>query len=191
MLQTEPETRRWTRDDLYKMADAGLFHGQRAELLEGQIMVLSPQKFAHSVSTDRSTETVRAAFGRKFWVRMQLPISFGEFSEPEPDVSVVEGPRERYTDHPTTALLVVEVSDTTLAYDRGRKASLFASAGIADYWIVNLVDQQLEVYRNPIVDGGQAYGFRYADKSVYHLGQTVTPLALTNSKILVSDLFPA
>src|SRR5262249_31704863 len=95
-----------------------------------------------------------------------------------------------YTDHPTTALLVVEVSDTTLAYDRHRKASLYACVGIADYWIVNLVHNQVELYRSPAADSAQPYGFRYADATIRRPGDTVSPLAKPKARVKVADLLP-
>src|ERR1700676_210653 len=162
----EPRPRRWTKAEYYQIAAMGWFDGKRVELVEGEIMVFSPQKFIHYAVTDQVAERLRKAFGIGFWVRLQAPLGLGSRSEPEPDVSVVAGARTDYTDHPSTALLVVEISDTTLANDLGRKASLYARAGLPDYWIVNLVDEQVEVFRNPIVDGMQPYGFRYADLTV-------------------------
>jgi hypothetical protein len=87
---------------------------------------------------------------------------------------VVSGTRDDYTDHPTVAFLLVEVSDTTLASDRLRKGSLYARAGVLDYWILNLVDEQLEVYRDPRTDAAKPYGFGYASVTILKKGQTVT-----------------
>src|SRR5437773_1769612 len=135
MQVAEPKVRLWTRTEYHQMADLGWFDGQRAELVEGEIVVLSPQKFGHGATTDRVTELLKALLGGEFWVRMQLPIAIGEISEPEPDVSVVPGKREDYTDHPKGASLIIEVSDTTLIYDRGKKLKLYAKAGVYEYWI--------------------------------------------------------
>ena len=140
----EPRVRKWTKAEYYQMAELGWFRDQRAELVEGEIVVLSPQKFGHGAATDRVTELLRDAMGKKFWVRMQLPVDLGAVSEPEPDVSVVPGKREDYTAHPTTAALLVEVSDTTLAYDRKKKAadyplSLMAEAMIGRFLIAGIL----------------------------------------------------
>jgi Uma2 family endonuclease len=190
MLLAEPTTRRWTKAEYYRMADLGFFQDQRAELIEGEVVVLSPQKFLHGATTDRITEVLRTDFGTAHWVRMQLPLDLGPISEPEPDVSVVRGRREDYTDHPLArdALLVVEVSDTTLAYDRGAKPSLYAKVGIADYWIADLVHRQLEVRRNPVADPAQPHGWRYADVDVLGPSQAVVPHSLPGVRIAVSDL---
>jgi Uma2 family endonuclease len=190
MASTAPSTRRWTRAESYQLAELGLFRGQRVELLGGNIVVLSPQKFPHAAATDEVAEVLRGALGAGVWVRAQLPLTLGPWSEPEPDVSVVAGARTDYTDHPATALLIVEISDTTLRYDRGRKANRYARAGVADYWILNLVDRQLEVRRNPVPDPSQRFGFRYADISIRFPPDRVAPLVAPSVQIAVADLFP-
>lgn len=94
------------------------------------------------------------------------------------------------TRHPSRSALVVEVSESTLALDRGHKGSLYARAGIADYWIVNLADQTLEVSRDPIPDPAAAFGWRYRSVDVLRHGAAVSPLALPGAHIPVSDLLP-
>ena len=170
------------------MAELGWFAGQRVELIEGEIVVLSPQKFAHGQVTDRATELMREVFGAGFWARMQLPLDLGPSSEPEPDVSVVRGSRDSYAAHPQAAELVIEVSDTTLAFDRREKASLYARAGIADYWVVNLVQRVLHVYRDPQADENQPYGFGYGSTQTFQPGEQITPLA-ARSSVSVSSMF--
>jgi Uma2 family endonuclease len=186
----EPTPRRWTRSEYQQMADLGWFAGQRVELIEGEVMVLSPQKFPHYATCDRVAETLRQALGAGCWMRIQAPLDLGPSSEPEPDVSVVGGSRGDYTDHPTTALLIVEVSDTTLANDRGPKASLYARSNIADYWIVNLIDSQLEVYRNPAHDPAQPYGYRYLDVTSIAGSNLVIPLLFPQARVPLADLLP-
>jgi Uma2 family endonuclease len=187
----EPVPRRWTRAEYYRMAELGWFHGQRAELIEGEIMVLSPQKPEHWTTTDRVAELLRSCFGPAFHARMQGPIDLGPHSEPEPDVAVVSGTRLQYaSQHPQTAVLIVEVSESSLAYDRTRKASLYARAGIADYWIVNLVDRQVEVRRDPRPDPSQHYGHGYTSVTVLVPSAVVNPLAAPHVSIAVADLLP-
>jgi Uma2 family endonuclease len=186
----DPNQRRWTRAEYHQMADLGWFDGQRVELIQGDIMVLSPQKFSHYSSVDRVCEVLRDHFGVGYWVRPQAPMGFGAFSEPEPDVSVVLGRREDYTEHPTAAILLVEVSDSTLSYDRNRKASLYATAGVADYWIVNLVDGQVEVYRQPAPDPLQAYGHGYGSRQVLTPSASVSPLGLPGAAVAAALLLP-
>jgi Uma2 family endonuclease len=185
----EPQLRLWTRYECYRLADLGFFQGQKAELLGGEIMVASPQKWDHYATIDRTAEVLRNLWSG-VWVREQGPLAFGLSVEPEPDVSVVAGRRGDYTDHPTTALLVVEVSDTTLVSDQTTKASLYAAGGVADYWIINLVQGQIEVYRQPVADPSQPHGHRFADIAVYFRGQTIAPLGAPSVSIAVSDLVP-
>lgn len=184
-----PVPRLWTREEYYRMGDAGFFHGQRVELIEGEIMVFSPQLWPHSSTVDRVGKLLDRVLGSGFWTRMQLPVNFGA-SEPEPDVSVVLGKREDYSAHPTTAVLIVEVSESSLAYDRTRKASLYARAGIADYWIVNLVDRQLEVRRDPRPDPSQHYGHGYGSLATLVPPAVVNPLAAPQISLAVADLLP-
>jgi Uma2 family endonuclease len=155
------------------MADLGWFEGQRAELVEGEIVVLSPRKFAHAATTDRVTEVLRDALGSGFWVRMQLPIVLTDLSEPEPDVSVVPGSRQDYSEHPRGASLVVEVSDTTVLFDRGQKLRTYASAGIPEYWIVDLQAQAVEVRKQPMASAGDDDPARYLDLRVYRRGDAI------------------
>jgi Uma2 family endonuclease len=172
------------------MADMGLFHGQRVELVEGEVLIMSPMNPPHALSVHLAAEVLRKAFGVKDWVRQQLPLDLGPTSEPEPDVSVVQGSHQQYkTLHPTTALLCVEVSDSSLAYDQGRKGSLYANHQVPDYWIVNLLDLQLEVYREPIADASQDYGWRYATVTIHKPGDFVSPVARPELHIAVADLF--
>jgi Uma2 family endonuclease len=185
----EPRVRTWTKAEYYQMAELGWFRGQRAELIEGEIVAQSPQNWLHSVTTDRVGERLRQPFAASAWVRTQLPLDLGPKSEPEPDVSVVPGRREDYSSHPTSALLIVEVSETTLRYDRREKASFYAARGISDYWVVDLVHHRLEVRRSPHPDLSQVYGFAYADVSVLSPTDSVTPLALPGTVIPVADFF--
>jgi Uma2 family endonuclease len=181
--------RRWTKEEYYRLGELGFFHGQRVELIEGIIMVLSPQGPTHWSATERVRARLERAFGPGFLVRLQGPIDLGAPSEPEPDIAVVVGSVEDYTDaHPTTALLIVEVSDSSLSYDRNRKASLYARAGIRDYWIVNLVDRQLEVYRDPVPDPAHHYGHRYGSRTDLVPPATIAPLALPSQALPVADL---
>ena len=190
-IEPEPTERRWTRNEYYRMDELGWFRGQRTELIDGEVMVMSPQGPLHTTSTERVRMVLENALGVGVWVRSQMPVVVSSSSEPEPDVSVVSGSLADYTSaHPTTALLVVEVSDSTLSYDRHQKSSLYARAGIVDYWIVDLVAGQLEVRRNPAAYPGKPYGFDYTDVTVLHTADIVTPLCRPQLHLAVADLLP-
>ena len=147
-----PPPHRFTREEYYQMADQGFFDGIRVELIDGEIVDMAPQKNPHYLSINIAARALTTAFGENYWIRAPGPLHLAEACEPEPDVAVVNGPMDSYTDHPTSAHLVVEVSDSTLRFDRGKKASLYARAGIQDYWIINLTDSCVEVLREPVED---------------------------------------
>ena len=191
MTIAEPHIVRWTRADYYQMADAGLFDGRRVEMIRGDIVEMSPQQSRHAVSVSLAEDVMRTLFGPGSYVRCQLPLALSEDSEPEPDVAVVTGDPRDYSDaHPSTAMLVVEVADASLAYDRTQKASLYAAASIPEYWIVNLVDQQVEVHRNP-EPAPEADGlFHYAEVRTARPAESLSPIAAPEGSLPVADLLP-
>jgi Uma2 family endonuclease len=191
MKLDEPKAVRWTRADYYKMVSAGLFDGRRVELIEGEVFEMSPQDSLHASAVTLADDVVRGVFGHGYSVRVQMPLSLGEDSDPEPDIAIVAGaPRDYLNAHPSTALLVIEVASSSLSYDRTLKASLYASKGIEDYWILNLIDRQLEVRRNPRPDASQPYGFGYADITILTETDSVSPLAASQATVAVIDLLP-
>ena len=187
MIVAEPKIHRWTRTEFQQMLDLGWFLDQRAELVEGEILELPALKNAHAVSLKLTEDALDRAFGNGFWVRSQLPLALNDLSEPLPDLAVVPGKPRDYSEHPSTAQLVVEISDSTLSYDRRQKQSLYAMSGLPEYWIVNLVDRQVEVYRTPTVDSAWPYGWHYADRAVFDSSSQV---AIANVAIEVVDLLP-
>ncbi len=120
------------------------------------------------------------------------PIDLGRRTQPEPDAAVVAGQPRDFANHPRNALLIVEVSDTSLNYDRRVKAHLYAQAGFLDYWIVNLVHRQLEVHRNPQPDPDPIHKgrFHYADVTIVPADGFATPLAAPGARVAVADLLP-
>jgi Uma2 family endonuclease len=183
--------RRWSKAEYYRLGELGFFPGERVELIEGRIMVQSPQNAPHWSATERVRARLEQAFGAGFLVRMQGPIDLGQTTEPEPDIAVVTGSLANYTQaHPTTAVLIVEVSDTTLSYDRRRKGNLYARAGVADYWIIDLVHRRLEVYRAPVPAANRPYGHRYSSRTDLTPPAAISPLALPQVVVPVADLLP-
>lgn len=167
------------------MVEAGVFPpDSRAQLISGEIVEMSPQRPRHATAVRLVQEALRHAFGEGNDVRSQLPIAIDPDSEPEPDVFVVPGgPRDYISDHPKRVLLVVEVSDQTLRFDRVRKLPMYARGGIPEYWIVNLTENVLEVYREPA-------GELFNSKQTLGPGEAVEPLAAPGARIQVSDLLP-
>jgi Uma2 family endonuclease len=185
-----PRVYRFTKAEFHQMHDLGFFVDKYVELIDGEVIDMPGPGHAHCVSTDKSAEALKLVFGVNVWVRVQMPLDLYPRSEPLPDVAAIAGARDSHTATPTTALLVVEVSETTLVIDRGVKGSLYAAAGIADYWIVDLNARRLEVYRNPVADATQPFGFRYADVVVLSPADVAIPLAAPSAQVLVSQLLP-
>ncbi len=183
------KVRLWTRDEYYKMAELGFFHGKRVELIEGEIIEMSPMKSPHMTGISLASEILREVFANDFIIRVQGPLSFSGITEPEPDVAVVKGKIRDFTDaHPKTAELIVEVSDTTLRYDRTKKTGIYAKNKIREYWILNVKNRSLEVYRRPIRD--KKLGFIYTEIQILTEKDSVAPLAKPDAKIKVADILP-
>jgi Uma2 family endonuclease len=152
------------------------------ELVEGEIIRMSPQNTPHAVAVRLVRRVLQRIFpSDEYLVDEQLPLALGPHSEPEPDVSMVEGqPRDFLDDHPSSARLIVEVAEASLQFDRTRKRTLYARHDLPEYWIVNLVDRQLEVHRGPV-------GESYAETTVHTADETVS---LRDQSVAVSDLLP-
>jgi Uma2 family endonuclease len=179
------DIRRWTREEYEQLVEKGFFRpDERVELVDGVIYEMTPQNSWHAAAIQALQEHLLPIFGRGYSVRIQMPLALGLESEPEPDVAIVRGHWREYRDsHPTTAVLVIEVADTTLLHDRERKSAIYARAGIPDYWVLNRIDACLEVYRDPR-DG------EYRSRTILRAGDTITPLARPKASIPVADLFP-
>ena len=191
MRQAPLTLRRWTRAEYDRLVDLGVLHGEPVELIGGQLVVAEPQGSYHATAIGAVDDALRAALPQGWVVRAQMPVALDDESEPEPDVAVVPGERADYrADHPARPALVVEVAESSLAFDREDKSSLYARGGVHDYWIVNLVERVLEVYRDPGPDPTAPYGWRY--RAVERLGPAavVSPLALPSMRLAVSDLLP-
>jgi Uma2 family endonuclease len=181
MLVDEPQVRRWTKSEYHQAADLGWFDGQRVELLDGEVIEMAPQRDAHAYAVRLAADACQRRWGATHTILVQMPLNLGPDSEPEPDVAVVKGSLREVRKHPTEAELVIEVADTTLSFDRLRKSELYARHRISEYWIVNLVDRQVEVYRS--AGDGQ-----FAAPQVYREGPVSTS-ALPGS-IDVAELLP-
>jgi Uma2 family endonuclease len=173
--------------EYHRAADAGVFApDERLELIDGEIIRMSPQKGPHLVVTGLTRAVMENLFSAGWIVLVQAPLALGLESEPEPDLAVVRGEwRDFVAGPPTTAELVIEVSDSTLPFDQGTKAKLYARAGIADYWIVNLPQRVLEIRRRP--DPARE---EYHSISRHGSEETVSPLADSAASVAVRDLLP-
>jgi Uma2 family endonuclease len=186
----QPSPKMWTRSEVYRLMDEGWFEDQQIELIDGEIILLPTQIPEHAYAVDEVYHVLDRVFAKRYWVRMQLPIATTEYLEAAPDVSVVPGSKQDYVDHPATATLIVEVSKSTLDYDRTQKAGIYASAGVVDYWILNLKDRVLEVYRNPVAEAKRPFGHCYGSIERLDVAGHVSPLARPEEEVAVRDLLP-
>ena len=183
-------TKRWTRLEYERLIDRGMFRADdRLELVDGLLVVKEPQGNPHAAAVDRVVAALREVFGDGWLVRAHAPLALGKRSRPEPDVSVVRGtPGDYSSEAPSDPALVVEISQSSLPFDRMGKASIYARARIADYWIVNLRERVVEVRRGPAAASGR--GSEYRSVETLRLADSVAPLAAPNARIAVSDLLP-
>jgi Uma2 family endonuclease len=186
-----PQPFRFSREEYYQMGELGFFEGHRVELIEGEIVEMAPMNDLHAVTVGIVAETLAEAFP-ECWIRSQLPLTLAGATEPEPELAVVPGrPRDyKGRGHPKSALLVVEIADTSLRFDREEKAVLYARAGIKDFWIVNLVENQLEVLRDPVKDSKSPVGWRYRTVTTLGPEDQVVPLGKPEAVIRVAELLP-
>jgi Uma2 family endonuclease len=189
---TQPRPRPWSAEELYRLLSLGFFDGQRVELIEGEILQMASQSNWHAQSITLTRDVLAGLFGNNHWVRVQMSLDLTLMSVPDPDIAVISGSVRDNAgrDNPKSALLIVEVSETTLVHDRKRKASLYAKARIMDYWIVNLEKRFLEVYRNPVADQTKEFGFGYQDVQYLEPTDEISPLAMPQGRIKVADLLP-
>jgi Uma2 family endonuclease len=182
---------RMTRTRYERLVDAGILTGDdRVELLDGLLVAREPQGSLHAMAVGLTRIALERAFGRGYHVREEKPVALDDLSEPEPDVVVVRGRLRDYSTHPSEPVLVVEVADSSLALDRLGKGGLYARAGVTDYWIVNLVDRVLEVYREPVRAPSRRGGWKYASVRLLRRSSTITPLAAPRARIRVAALLP-
>jgi Uma2 family endonuclease len=180
------EIHRLSRSHFHGLVTAGVVsEGARVELLDGAIVDLPMQDPPHSVACELVAEAF-SHLGDGLHLRTQKPLALEEFSEPEPDVVIVEGRvRDYLADHPAPdrVRLLVEVSDSTLSKDRGRKLRAYARNGVGEYWILNLVDRQLEIHRDP-------QGEIYRDREVLRQNDRAIAASVDGRTIRVADLLP-
>ena len=192
MTRAAPLTvRLWTRSEYERLVDLGAFDRDPIELIGGQLLVAEPQGAYHVTAIGAADDALRAALPSGWIVRTQAPLALDDESAPEPDLAIVAGTRADFRRaHPARPALVIEVSETSLAFDRQQKGSLYARAGIGDYWIVDLLGHAVEVYREPRPDPAAPYGWRYATVQRLATPDIVSPLAVPGVRIPVASLLP-
>ena len=173
--------RRLSRLEYDRMVDLGMFEDERVELLYGVLVAMSPQGAPHATITAWFQRELTLALGRSFEVRGHSPFAATEDSEPEPDISV--SPLASQRAHPSTALLVIEVSESSIRKDREIKTRLYAEAGVPEYWIVDLTGNEIvvEVHTDP-----SPQGYRLIE--LMGPGRILRPTQLPGVAIAVADI---
>lgn len=190
MIQTlaptdNPKPMVWTIEEYQKLGESGLFNDRRIELIEGCLLEMSPQGSKHASTLMKLVRLLPSIFDDRYSIAIQSPLAISELSQPEPDAAILLGEPGAFRDAlPKAALLVIEVSDTTLAFDGTTKSRIYAKAGIEDYWIINVVDSCVEVHRQPTADGD------YLQKQVLKPGDRIAPLAAPQASIKIEELLP-
>jgi Uma2 family endonuclease len=178
-----PRPMLWSCPEFHRLGDLGVFEGRRPKLINGAILEEGPMNPPHAIALVLLAEAIRVAFGTGWHLRNQLPLVFGLYLDPMPDLAVIAGSPRGLTGHPTTADLVIEVADTSLHFDTTEKRLLYAAAVIADYWVLDLNSRRLLVYRDP--QAGD-----YATHQVIAATGSVTPLAAPTGTVRVADVLP-
>lgn len=185
-----PQPRRWTVTEFGRLSSLGCFADRRAFLLDGVILEQGPMEPPPAEALEVLYEHVRNAFGPGWRFRVQAPLHLDEFNNPMPDLAVVAGTPGYYGNHPVSAALVVEVADTPLQSDLTDKVERCATAGIADYWVLDLNGGTLHVFRNPQRLPASLGATAYRIHNGLKHGDSVSPLAAPTATIRVADLLP-
>lgn len=178
--------KRWfSVDEYYRMAQAGILtEDDQVELIEGEVIEMSPIGSRHAACVKRLTAVLYGLVGRKLIVSVQDPIFLDEFNEPQPDVALVRWREDFYAaSHPTAAdvLVVVEVADTSVEYDRKKKLPLYARAGIPEVWLANLPEDRFEIHTQP-------RGDEYQSVSIVRRGEVIGSQAFAGLSVNVGDV---
>jgi Uma2 family endonuclease len=185
---------RWTLDEYEQLIALGLLEGKHVELIQGEILSMASMGEPHALTIMQLNYALLPHFnpGTGFHLRIQMPLALPALtSEPEPDIAIVVlDTLTNEAGRPTSASLIIEVAESSLAYDRDRKGPLYAAAGIQEYWLVNLPERCLEVYRQCVPDAASFSGWRYQERQRLHEGGHVTPLVAPEMVLIVDALLP-
>ena len=193
LLHLQP--RRIRLGEYHRMAECGIFGPEeRVELIDGMILPLSPQNLPHSTAIRLINMLLTRLFASTHIVSCQAPLAAAEDCEPEPDFALITPEHFReclaQKSQPTRPDLVIEVSDTSLAYDRKEKASLYARAGIPEYWVVDLIHRRLEIRRQPALAADATFGYAYSSLLQLSEQDSASPWFAPQQLVAVADLLP-
>lgn len=181
---------RWTVRDYFRMAKADLFHGRRVELINGEVVEVQAQANPHRTSVTKITRLLLSAFGPSDWVVIQGTLVLPPHGAPDPDFHVLDVPEGTPDDRLPLPILVIEVCDTTYLRDSGPKLRMYARAGIEDYWIVNIPERRVEVYRRPEQTTAQRSRWGYGEIRMHNGGDQVPLLKRPSIALPVDGMLP-
>lgn len=186
-IETSLKLRLWTVEEYHRMAEAGIFStDERVELLEGKIIWMIAKGTAHRSAVGRTDKLLQNRLGNRAWISIQDPIQLNERSEPEPDIAVVKVDPLDYADHhptPAEVYLIIEVADSSLKLDCETKAKAYSQAEIIDYWVLDVVNRQLHVFREASQEG-------YQSQVILGEDATISPLTFPELQIIISEMLP-
>ena len=189
LLDCLPNRMKWTVDEFDHLTELGAFADRKLELLDGEIADKMSQNEPHARAIMLLQYKLIQLLPANRIVRVQLPLRL-QTSKPEPDITVVAGSLRDPVEMPTTALLAIEISDTTLQTDRDVKTHIYARAGIEEYWIVDLNARRVEVRREPRADATQPLGYGYRTLLYLNDTDTLAPLAAPDVSLAIADILP-
>jgi Uma2 family endonuclease len=185
LLAIEPPHRPFTVAEFNKMVKFGILApDERIELVDGEVIAMPPMEPPHASIVARLTRILLLRLGGNVQLRPQLPIVVSNWSQPQPDIALVESRDDFYgSKHPSSAdtFAIVEVSDATLAFDRGQKLRMYAKVGIAEYWIIDVKAMRIEAYREP-------HDIGYGEPVVAGRGESIAFSAFPDAVFTVEEL---
>jgi Uma2 family endonuclease len=183
-----PRVKRWTKREYNDLVDRGVFRGQRLYLYRGELIEVAPMGTLHALGIMKVTDWLHDTFGSDYRIRCQMPFETPGESMPEPDAGLFTSEQiTSHKPHPNAAVLLIEVSDSSVEIDQ-EKAFDYAAAGVPEYWIVNVRDRLLEIFRDPVRDPTALLGWRYSWHRVLKEDDQVSPLVKETAVVNVSTL---
>ena len=183
---TAAPTYQFSVEEYHKLGEAGIFHeDDRVELLNGDIVIMAPIGIRHVKAVRRLIKVLSRQYSDRCIVDVQNPVMIDGHSEPQPDILLLrhEADLRDCSPLPEDVLLLVEVADTSLMYDKSDKRDAYARSGVAEYWLLNLTRNELHVFRQP---GARGYG----SEELVRAGESIAPLAFPGSPVALNEILP-
>jgi Uma2 family endonuclease len=186
-----PKPYRWSIPEYRRLRNTGLFHDMKTMLIEGEIFTMTMPSPPHDTALTLAFQYLLSVCPVGYYVRNQQGIDVGSQNDPGPDLAIVQGSARDYASRtPTTAEMVVEVADSSLFFDTTTKAELYATAGIPDYWVIDLDGKRILLFRDPVALPKGLGATAYRTHLEFSSTESIAPLIAPNSSIKVSDLLP-